>query len=101
MITYYPKLDPLPEGGYIVSFPDLPNATTQADTIQEAEEMAADAVRTLFWGLMNAGEEIPSPGKARGRRLHAISLPALESAKIELYRAWKKSRFRSLNWRPA
>ena len=94
MITYYAKFEPAPEGGYVVSFPDLRNAATQGDTIQEAEDMAVDAIRTLFWGLINAGEELPPPGKTRSRRLRPVSLPALESAKVELYRAWKKSAIR-------
>ena len=57
--------------------------------------MAAEALRTLFLGLMRLGEALPAPGKAhRGKHFTRITLPALESAKIELYRIWRASSIR-------
>ena len=38
------------------------------------------------------GKEVPPPGKTRaGRGLHLITLSVMDSAKIELYRAWMAS----------
>ena len=90
MVAYDAKFEPDREGGFVIRFPDLPNATTQADSMDDACEMATDALRTLFLGLMRLGEALPAPGKVhRGRHFTRITLPALESAKIELYRTWR------------
>ena len=57
--------------------------------------MAADALRTLFLGLLRLGKALPAPGKVhRGKHFTRITLPALESAKIELYRIWRASSIR-------
>jgi antitoxin HicB len=45
----YPAIfEPAEEGGFIVRFPDFDWGVTQGDTPQEAEEMAADAIRTMI-----------------------------------------------------
>ena len=36
------------EGGYVVSFPDLPGCLTCGETMEEALAMAEDAKRTWF-----------------------------------------------------
>jgi|SRR5687767_7006449 len=95
MIAYEAKFEPDRKGGFVIRFPDLPNATTQADSLDDAQEMATDALRTLFLGLMRLGEALPAPVKAnRGKHFMRITLPALESAKIQLYRTWRASGMR-------
>ncbi|AGI32715.1 TPA: type II toxin-antitoxin system HicB family antitoxin [Mannheimia haemolytica] len=42
---FYPALfTPAEEGGFVVTFPDLPEAITQGDTFEEAMEMAEDVL---------------------------------------------------------
>lgn len=41
---YEVVLTPAPEGGYVVSVPDLPDVTTEGETKQEALDMARDAI---------------------------------------------------------
>jgi antitoxin HicB len=95
MVTYYATLQPDRKRGYVVRFPDLPNATTQGESLEDAREMAVDALRTLFLGQIAHSEPVPPPGKERrGKKFHAISLPALDSAKVELYRAFRSSGMR-------
>ncbi len=36
---------PAEEGGFVVTCPALPGVVTEGDTIEEAREMAADAIR--------------------------------------------------------
>ncbi|PBR91615.1 hypothetical protein COD47_23365 [Escherichia coli] len=48
-IMRYPvTLTPAPEGGYMVSFVDIPEALTQGETVAEAMEAAKDALLTAF-----------------------------------------------------
>lgn len=47
------------EGGYVVSFPDLPGCITCADTLEEALEMAEDAKRAWMTSALEDGVEIP------------------------------------------
>lgn len=50
------------EGGYAVSFPDLPGCCTVGDTIEEAYENAIDAKRIWFEAAIECGIEIQEPG---------------------------------------
>ncbi len=42
--TYTVLFDPAEEGGYVVTVPALPGLVTQGDTLEEAREMAKDAI---------------------------------------------------------
>lgn len=49
------------EGGYVVSFPDLPGCLTCAETWDEALEMAQDAKREWLNAAIEDHYEIPVP----------------------------------------
>jgi antitoxin HicB len=78
-------------GGYVVTFPDLGHGATQGETFDEAREMAQDLLRAILGELMKRGDALPAPKKRRGQNLQAIGLPALQSAKTDLYGAFLKS----------
>jgi antitoxin HicB len=48
-----------PEGEYLVSVPALPGCYTEGHTLEEAREMAADAIRAYCASLLKHGEPIP------------------------------------------
>ena len=48
-----------PEGEYLVSVPALPGCYTEGRTLEEAREMAADAIRAYCASLLKHGEPIP------------------------------------------
>ncbi len=48
-----------PEGEYLVSVPALPGCYTEGRTLEEAHEMAADAIRAYCVSLRKHGEPIP------------------------------------------
>ncbi len=48
-----------PEGEYLVSVPALPGCYTEGRTLEEAREMAADAIRAYCASLRKHGELIP------------------------------------------
>jgi antitoxin HicB len=52
-------IDRQPEGEYLVTVPALPGCYTEGRTLQEAHEMAADAIRAYCASLLKHGEPIP------------------------------------------
>lgn len=73
-----------PDGdGFMVSFPDIPEALTCGDTYDEAVSMAHDALLTAMDFYFEDRRAVPEPSKAaKGQVL--ISLPASVSAKVLL-----------------
>jgi len=49
-----------PEGGYTVIVPSLPGCVTYGNTIEEAIEMAKEAIEAYLESLIEHGEEIPT-----------------------------------------
>lgn len=50
------------EGGYVVSYPDLPGCITCADTLEEAAAAAEDAKREWIAAAIEDGIDVPLPG---------------------------------------
>lgn len=74
-----------PEGGFVASFPDVPEALTQGETREEALEMAADALVAGLSFYVEAGGRLPAPSAAGGRPV--VSVPVLEATKLALHEA--------------
>jgi predicted RNase H-like HicB family nuclease len=55
----------LAEGGYQVIVPALPGIVTYGRTLEEAREMARDAIVCHLRGLLKDGEDIPEDPFAR------------------------------------
>ncbi len=69
--------------GYMVSFPDIPEALTGADTKEEALEMAVDALTTAMDFYFEDRRPVPrAVGAKRGQVL--IDLPPSIGAKVLL-----------------
>jgi len=56
---YTVVFEPAEEGGYVVTVPALPGLVTEGDTLEEARDMAKDAIRGYLESLQKRGEEIP------------------------------------------
>ena len=83
MLKFPARFELDPEGGYVVTFRDVPEAITQGDTIEEARDMARDALLTAMDFYFEDGRAVPAPSKAkRGEELVALA-PSV-SAKVEL-----------------
>ncbi len=52
------------EGGFTVTVPALPGCVTQGETVEEALEMAKDAIRLYIESLAADGEPVPEEEKA-------------------------------------
>lgn len=49
------------EGGYVVSFPELPGCLTVGETIEDAVKNSEDAKRAWFEAAIDEGLSIPEP----------------------------------------
>ena len=81
---FYPaKFTAAEEGGFVVTFRDIPEAITQGDTEGEAMEMAADVLVSAMDFYFEDRRTVPMPSKPkRGERL--VELPASIAAKVLL-----------------
>lgn len=56
---YTVVFEPQPEGGWNVVVPAIPEICTFGETLEEAREMARDAIRSVIEGNLKAGEPVP------------------------------------------
>ncbi len=83
MFAYPAKFKPAQEGGYVISFRDIPEALSQADSLEEAHAMAADALAAAMEFYLDDKRQVPAPSKAR-KGEHLVSLPVVVAAKVAL-----------------
>jgi antitoxin HicB len=73
-------------GFYLVTFPDVPEAGSDAETEVEVLAGALDSLIAALGGYINQRRDIPKPSPAkRGQKV--IALPSLAAAKLVLYQA--------------
>lgn len=81
---FYPaRFEEAPEGGFVVTFRDIPEAITQGDTEAEAMEMAADALLTSMDFYFEDRRAVPTPSDPLPGE-HLVHLPASVAAKVLL-----------------
>lgn len=64
ILKYNVIFHPEPEGGYTVIVPTLRGCVTYGETLDEAREMAIDAIQGFIAVLKEDGEEIPTDEKS-------------------------------------
>jgi antitoxin HicB len=57
------------DSGFVVTFPDIPEAITQGATVVEALAEAADALDEAIAGRIRRGDHIPTPSPAEDQTL--------------------------------
>jgi len=88
----YPAVfEPAPEGGFVITFPDIEGTISQGDNEQDAQEMARDALITMIAHLIRHGKTVASPRLRKGRNYRMIELPAIVALKTELYIVFRNS----------
>ncbi|WJF89388.1 type II toxin-antitoxin system HicB family antitoxin [Paraburkholderia bonniea] len=83
------------DGGFVVTFSDIPEAITQGETTEEALAMAQEALETAMEFYFEDKRVVPTPSKPK-RGQPVIELPANLSAKI-----WLLNEMVTQNIRPA
>lgn len=79
-----------PDGGYLVTFPDVPEAVTSGENIGEARANAAEALGLALRGIVAAGRAIPST-KAPDKGLVPVAVGASDAMKLALIEAFRES----------
>jgi Uncharacterized conserved protein len=82
MFRYPVRIDP-DGNGFVVSFPDIPEALTGGATLEEAREMAVDALLTAFEFYLEDGRPVPEPSPLKHGD-EFVELSASQAAKILL-----------------
>ena len=70
--TYTMVFEPSEECGYTVTCPSLPGLVTEGDTLEEAREMAADALRCYLESLQIDGLPIPAGEEIKPMRREEV-----------------------------
>ena len=86
MLDYPVILETQPEGGLVVTFPDVPEAITQGEDEDEALMYAVDALESALSFYVDDRKPLPVPSKAK-RGQKTVRPSALECAKLGVYQA--------------
>ncbi len=84
------------EGGFVVTFVDLPEAITQGENVEEALREASDCLEEAIANRVMAGLPIPRPSRVK-KGQHPVHLPAQTAAKAALYVAMRESGMSKVN----
>jgi antitoxin HicB len=77
----------------VVTFPDIPEAITQGEDVQDALLHAADALESALDFYFEARRTVPTPSKPR-RGQYLVQLPASVAAKVLLLNEMNMQRIR-------
>lgn len=88
--VFMARFAPETDGGYLVTFPDVPEAITQGDDMADAVESAVDALGVALRGRLADGKAMPSPA-AKGETLIAVPVDAETALKIAVIEAFAAS----------
>ena len=78
------------DGGFVVTFRDLPEAITQGDTEQQALIEAADCLEEAIAARIDDKLDIPDPSPSHNHE-HIVILPIQTALKAALYLAMKEA----------
>lgn len=84
-----------PSGGFVVTFPDVPEAITEGETLEEAMVMAEEALELALTFYTEASKDLPRPGSLK-RGMRKVPVPALSEAKFMLYNALRSAGIRKI-----
>ncbi|MFL1671696.1 type II toxin-antitoxin system HicB family antitoxin [Paenibacillus dendritiformis] len=74
------------EGGYTVTFPDLPGCISEGDTLDEALHMAKDALGGHLYLMEEDKDDIPQPTKPNAIQLEADEFVSLIQVSTDFVR---------------
>lgn len=86
-LTYLAVLEPGEDGGYSISFPDLPGCFSYGDNLAEAQRMAEEAASLHVYGMERDGDEIPTPSLNLSRESTDGNVVMPVTIHPDLYRA--------------
>ena len=94
--TFPVTVEPNGIGGYMASFKDVPEALTEAETLEELKPMALDALITAIDFYIEDGRAFPTPSKDE-KAGFSVTLPPSVVAKILLLNAMVETNTRPVD----
>ena len=91
MLKIYPAVFLKEEDGYSVSFPDLSGCFTQGDSLEEAMEMAQEALGLYLTSLEERQIEAPAASDASALHCNTREFSTLVSVPVEKYHRKNKA----------
>src|SRR5262245_2878447 len=82
--------EPGDRSGFVVSFPDVPEANTQGDSVEDARAMAEEALGLALLTYPVRGLPLPR-ARARGAELVPIAVAADVAAKLAVLEAYAET----------
>ena len=89
--VYAAMFEAADEGGYAVSFPDLPGCYSQGKTLYEAIDMAQSALKQWIEYLTDKGQPIPGASRIEDMQTPANGFLNLICAELKNKRAVKRT----------
>lgn len=80
------------DGGYSITFPDLPNCITQGDTLADGIEMAEDALSMILCDMEDHAASIPAPSNVRAIAADTSNMVTMIRADTVAYRKQNDSK---------
>lgn len=77
-------LTPDEEGGFVITFRDIPEAITQGETLEDSLTEASDCLEEAIAAYIEDGRDIPLPSKPRIRE-KLVSIPLQMAMKAAIY----------------
>ncbi|MEP9398706.1 type II toxin-antitoxin system HicB family antitoxin [Mesorhizobium sp. KR2-14] len=87
---YAARIEPDPEGGFLVTFPDVPEAITAGATLIEARANASEALGLALRGYLVLGRPLPAPATKR-KGLVEVPVDATTALKLAVVEAFNAS----------
>lgn len=82
------------EGGFTVTFPDVPGAISEGETREQALRRGGEALVSMLSFMVEDNEALPRPSPAGGRPL--ICVTAIEAVKLALNEALRTKRMSNI-----
>jgi len=84
-------------GGYCVYFPDLENVFTQGETLNEAMEMAQDALCLMLYDMEKKDMDIPEASKTNSVKSKEGDIVNLVACDTKFYKTYFESKSVKVN----
>jgi antitoxin HicB len=88
--SYPATLTPAEEGGYVVTFRDIPEAITQGDSLKDSLAQAADCLAEAISACIDDNRPIPQPSDVQDQE-YQVAVPLQIALKAALYEAIEES----------
>lgn len=89
--VYLADFRPEADGGFLVTFPDVPEAITQGDDLADAKASAADALGVALLGYLADGDPLPAPAAKARKGLAPVPVDAATALKLAVIEAFAAS----------